>query len=192
MIEQICLRSLNSLSRVVIGTVLLAICTLPAAAQRRTPVSVEFNVGAGFGSSSSAAYGPSRAVSADLLLGYRLRASASSGLVLALSGSTQASGVHVVCDIVPGGSCTRNFPNFWIASGLVGWETGNGQVRILAGPALALSGSEQAGAAQARLELAKPLAGRWSLLASGRLAYLPEHGGDAFTLGAVGIGLRVR
>jgi len=163
----------------------------PCAAQRRGPLSFEINAGASFGD-SSVPHGPSRGLSADALLGFRLGNSESSGFVIALSGSGQTSGVRIACDLVPGGSCTPSFPTFWMVSALVGWETQSANARVLVGPALAISDSEEVGAAQARVEIAKPVSPHFALIASGRVAYIPEHRGSSFTLGAIGVGFRLR
>jgi hypothetical protein len=109
-----------------------------------------------------------------------------------MSGSGQTSGVRIACDLVPGGSCTPNFPTFWMVSALLGWETQSANVRVLVGPALAISDSKEVGAAQARLEIAKPLSPHFALLVSGRVAYIPDHNDSSFTLGAVGVGFRLR
>jgi hypothetical protein len=85
-----------------------------------------------------------------------------------------------------------DFPVFWIISAAAGWETRGAGARFLVGPALAISSSEQVSAAQARLDLAKPLFPNVSLVVSGRFAWVPDYRGDAFRLGAVGIGFRLR
>ena len=178
--------------RIFLGFAVLAIARLsPCASQQLRSVSFELNVGAGFGG-SSAQYGPSQGASADLLLGFRPGAHAAGGLVLAASGSGQAFGVHFDCDVVPGGSCTPEFPDFWMLAALVGWETGNGRARVLVGPALATSSSKRVGAAQARLELAQPIFSHFALLTSARFGYVPKYRGDSFRLASIGIGFRLR
>ena len=172
------------------GVIAVAVHT-PCAAQQRGSLSLELNAGASFGD-SSVPHGPSRGLSADALLGLRLGNSQSGGFVVAMSGSGQTSGVRIACDLVPGGSCTPNFPTFWMVSALLGWETQSANVRVLVGPALAISDSKEVGAAQARLEIAKPLSPHFALLVSGRVAYIPDHNDSSFTLGAVGVGFRLR
>ena len=181
----------KTLLRILLSFAVLAISRLPpCAAQELRPVSFELNVGAGFGR-SSAEFGPSQGASVDILLGFR-PGRAAGGFVIAASGSGQAFGVHFDCDIVPGGSCTPEFPDFWILSALVGWETGNGRARVLVGPALATSSSNQVGAAQARLELAQPVASHFALLASARFGYIPKYRDESFRLASIGIGFRLR
>jgi hypothetical protein len=158
------------------------------------PVSVEFNVGMGFGG-SSAPHGSSGGLAADALLGFRPGASglAAGGFVVAVNGSGQAFGVsQASCDAVPGVPCTPEFPRFWILAALAGWETRNGGMRFLVGPALARSSSTPVGAAQARLDWAKPIVGRVAVLASARFAWVPEYQGDSFKLGSIGVGVRLR
>lgn len=114
------------------------------------------------------------------------------GFVAAISTSGQALGVHSACDVVPGGTCPPDFPAFWTLSALAGWESGNGRTRFLVGPAFARSSGKLAGAAQARVEVAMPITGHVSLLASGRFVHIPSYRGDSFNLGSIGVGLRLR
>ena len=182
---------LNRSALALLPLALVMCATRDAASQELRPVSFEFSVGPGFGGSSFP-YGPSGGASGDVLLGLRPGARAAGGFVVALSGSGQAFGVSFACDIVPGGSCTPEFPEFWILSALAGWETGNGAARLLIGPAVATSSSEQVGAAQARLELAKPIFSHLSVLASARFSYVPKYRDDSFRLGSIGVGFRLR
>lgn len=183
---------LRTLRRILVCSAVLAIRPVsPCAAQLR-PVSFEFNVGVGFGG-SSAPHGSSTGLALDALLGFRPRARAAGGFVVAVAGSGQALGVaEASCDALPGVPCTPEFPEFWVLSALAGWETENGDMRFLAGPALAGSGLKPVGAMQARLDLAKPVVGHVSVLASARFAYLPKHRGDSFSLGSIGVGFRLR
>jgi hypothetical protein len=161
------------------------------AAQARWPVSLEFSLGAASGG-SSAPHGSSYGFSADALVGFRPGAHGTGGFVVAMSGSGEALGVHEAsCDAMPGGTCTPDFPEFWMVSALAGWETGRGGARLLVGPALAISDSTSVGALRLRVDLAKPIFGRVSLLVSGRVAYIPDYGGDSFHLGSIGVGLRL-
>lgn len=187
-------RILRALRRVLICCAVLAISRVsPGAAQRLSPVSFDVNVGAGLGG-SSAPHGSSAGLSADAVLGFRprARAHAAGGFVIAVSGSGQAFGVgEVSCDALPGGTCTPEFPKFWVFSMLAGWETANGGVRFLVGPAVARSSSRGVGAMHVRLDLAKPIVNHVSLLASVRSVYIPKYRGDSFRLGAIGVGVRL-
>jgi hypothetical protein len=187
-----CSLTLKTLRRTLVCFAVLAIARAsPCAAQRLWPVSFEFNVGATFGGSSTP-HLVSRGFSAGALLGLRPGARAVGGFFIAVSGSGEALGVYAACDAVPGGDCAPDFPDFWILSTLAGWETGNGGARFLVGPAVATSNSRVVGAAQARLDLAKPIFSRFSLLASGRFAYIPKYRGDSFSMGSIGVGFRLR
>jgi len=162
----------------------------PCAAQARWPVFFEFSPGATVGGSSaphSARYGGS----ADALLGFRTRTHGAGTFVVAVSGSGEALGVSSACDTSPGGTCTPDFPEFWIVSALAGWETARGGAHLLVGPAIAISNSTSAVAIRLRVDLAKSIFGRVALLVSGRVAYIPEYGGDSFRLGSIGAGVRL-
>lgn len=166
--------------------------TLRALNRTTRPISFEFNAGVGFGG-SSAPHGSSGGLALDALLGLRPGARAAGGLVVAASASGQAFGVgEASCDAIPGVPCTPESPEFWMLAMLAGWETGNGAMRLLVGPALAGSGAGPVGAAHARVDLARPVVGRLSLLASARFAYIPDYRGDAFRLGSFGVGVRMR
>ena len=189
---------LRNMKRIVLRLCLLSFGVLafvhsPCSAQQLSPISFEANVGMGLGG-GSAPYGSSGAsLSADALFGFRVAQLGSASLVIAASGSGQAPGVHVAsCDALPGGSCSPDFPVFWIVSTLVGLETAHGGARILVGPAVAISSSQRVRAGQVRLDLAKPLVPHVSLLMSARFAYVPEYRGSSFSLGAAGVGLRLR
>jgi hypothetical protein len=173
-------------------TILVLVAPPASQAQRLSPITLEANIGASYGGSSGA-FGPSGGFSGDALVGYRIPTNALGPFVLAISGSGQAPGVHAVsCDVVPGGSCTNGFPIFWILSALAGWETETGGARVLVGPAVAISSSHRVGAGQVRLDLARPLSTRVSLLVSGRFAYIPQYRNDVFRLAALGVGVRLR
>jgi hypothetical protein len=182
----------NALCRILACFAVLALSNVsPGAAQSRA--SLDVTVGAGFGA-SSAPHGSSGGLSADAVVGFRPRTSAAAGLVVALSGAGQAFGVHEACDVPPGGACTPEFPVFWMVSALAGWETANevAVARFLVGPAMAMSSSTNVGAGQVRLDLAKPISRDFSLLISGRVAYIPKYRGDSFSLASVGVGFRIR
>ena len=163
----------------------------PCTAQQLRPVFFELSAGATFGGSSvphQLKYG----FAGSALAGYRPGVRTTGGFVVAISGSVEAHGVSVACDVVAGGNCAPDFPHFWILSALAGWKTTSGSVRFLVGPGVAHSDSERAGAMQARLELAKPIFSRVSLLASGRFNNIPDHRGDSFRLGSIAVGFRLR
>jgi hypothetical protein len=182
----------RTLARSTTTATLLAACLVsPSASQVLRPASVEVNAGPTFGGSTGH-YFTGTGLSLDALVALRPGVQRGGGFVLAVSGSAHALGVRVECDAVPGVPCAQNFPEFWLVSALAGWQTRNGGARILIGPAVVGAESHQAGAAQARLELATPLLRQLSLLASARMAYIPSYRGEAFRLGAVGIGLRLR
>jgi hypothetical protein len=169
----------------------LACAAPPCVAQGRWAVSVDVSVGAGIGG-SSAPHGSKYGASADALVGFRPGAGPAGGFVVALSASGEALGVHQSCEVLPGGACTPDFPGFWMVSALAGWELPRGGVRFLAGPAVAISNSTAVSAARLRVDLAKPIFGRVSLLVSGRVAYIPDYGGDSFSLGSMSVGVRLR
>lgn len=129
---------------------------------------------------------------ANILVGYHPGSGSSGGFVAGVSASGQTPLGNSSCDVVPGGSCAINFPSFGILAAQAGWETSNGGARILAGPALAFSRGTGVFAGQVRVDLAKRLSYNFSLLASGRVAYVPDFQGNAFSLGAIGVGFRVR
>jgi hypothetical protein len=152
---------------------------------------LEFNVGLSAGD-ASVPNGPSRGIAGDVLLGFK-PGRTPGGFVTAVSASGQTPMASIACDLVPGGTCPIDFPGFLIVAAHAGWETEAGRARILAGPALAISESDGNGAAlQIRLELAAPLSGRLSVIGSGRFVYIPGIADRSFTLGAAGIGLRIR
>ena len=188
----------RKLACILIGVAFLAVAhASPCAAQQLWPRSFEFGTGVGFGQ-SSAPHGSSRGLSVDALVGFRpatrarRRERAAGGLVVGVGGTVNALGVAEACDIVPGGSCTPEFPEFWILSTLAGWETGRGRARILVGPAIARSSSHHVGATQVRLDLAQHVFSHVSLLASGQFDYIPKYKGDSFGLGSLGVGVRLR
>lgn len=172
-------------------TVLALIPPSASRAQQLGPVSFEANIGLGLGR-SSAPHGPSVRLVADALLAFRIPARVGASVVIGSSASVQSVGAHQSCDILPGGTCSPDFPEFQIVSALAGLETEGGSARILVGPAVAVSRSHAVGAGQARVEFARPLFARVSVTASGRFAYVPQHRGEAFSLGAMGVGLRLR
>lgn len=163
------------------------------AAQGLSPTSLDVTAGAGAGSRPGP-YDSGLGWSADALLGFRpgARARAGGGFILGISASGQGFNGGISCDAVPGQPCDPGFPAFRLVSTLAGWETGTGGVRLLLGPALARSQGEFAGAAHARLDLAPPISRHLSLLASGRVTYIPRHRGESFSLGFVGLGVRLQ
>lgn len=184
------------LTRILMGVAAMAtLSAAPCSAQQQSPASVEFNAGMGFGDASTP-HGSSRGLSLDALVGFhpgaRRLASAMGGFVAGLGGSVNAIGVSEACDVVPGGSCTPEFPEFWIFSALAGWETASGRARFLIGPAVAKANSQTAGGAQVRLDLTQHVFNHVSLLASGQFNYIPNYRGDSFRLGSVGVGFRLR
>jgi hypothetical protein len=186
--------TLKTLHRILICFTALAISRVsPCAAQRLSPVSFDFNVGVGFGDSSGP-YDSNVGVAADALVGFRsgARARTAGRFVVAVSGSGQVFGGGESCTAIPGIPCTSGFPEFGVLSTLAGWETGAGGARLLVGPAVARSRSEFIGAAQARLDLAKSISSHFSLLVSGRFTYIPRSQGESFSLGAIGVGFRLR
>ena len=176
----------DSFRRTIQALVICAILT-PSAIIAQRATFVEFNVGLSAGD-ASVPTGPSRGISGDLLLGLPRGRS----MVIALSVSGQKSMANVVCDVVPGGSCQIDFPTFKLLAAQIGWETNSGRVRVLAGPALAIAGPQAGVAAQVRVELSKPVSEDLALIASARLAYIPDIADKSFSLGAIGIGLRVQ
>ncbi len=175
----------------------LAVLTLatagPAVARQLPTPTVDVSVGAALGSRPGR-HDSDLGVSADAFLGFRpgARERRAGGLLLGVGGSVLALPTEVSCDVVPGFPCNPGFPSFWTLSSLAGWESAAGGTRILAGPALARSQSESAAALQARVDVARPVSRRLWLLASGRLSYIPRHRGESFTLGAVGLGVRLQ
>jgi len=171
---------------------ILATClAVPAVAQQSARTAIEFNAGPGFGG-SSAPHVAKGGLAVDALVAMRTGARAGGGFVVALSGSGQPFGVAVSCDVVPGGTCTPEFPEFWVVSVLAGWETAGGRARILVGPGVASAESTLAGAAQGRIELTQPLTRGLSLLASARLSHIPSYQGESFRLAGFGLGVRIR
>jgi hypothetical protein len=160
--------------------------------QERWPVSVELGMGVGTGSTSGIYKANEDGVSVDALVAVRLRDVRQGGLVAAGGIGLQGAGpFYGDCPRKPDGSCLETFPQFAVASAMLGWETSSTAFRLLAGPAYVVSG-DGALALQARADAFLPLLGRLGIGLSGRVAVIPDYDGDAYRIFSGQVGLRVR
>jgi hypothetical protein len=166
-----------------------------AGAQQRPALSLEASAGVGTGAGGEF---QSRAGFAfDGFIGLRVRQANRGGTVAGLTGGIQgalASGDD--CLLTPSGGCVPDFPLFYSAAALLGWEaagTRGPSLRMLAGPAYYRA--DEGGAAlglQARLDVATPALLHVALVASVRGAVLPNFRSDALRLAAAGLGVRLQ
>ena len=187
------------------SVVILAIAlACPVHAQRAPAWSL--GVGAGVGASHTST--PSMETAAafpviDLTFALRPRPSGSPFVF-----GVNATGTWVwpggdVCAIAPDGSCLPPHDGFMFFGVLGGWESRRARLRVLGGPAFALSsGPRPAFALQSRLEGAIPIAPHLSFTGSLRGALVPNYyrGPNSvslayrratYSLVGAGIGLRV-
>lgn len=164
----------------------------PGSAQERWPVSVEIGLGRGSGSTSGLYKANQNGFTADALLALRLREAGPGHLVSAVGIALQGTApYHSDCPLRPDGSCVEPFPEFGVASALLGWETQGTAVRLLAGPGHVVNG-EGAFALQARADAFLPLVGRLGIGLSARGLLVPDYEGESFRVFGGQVGLRLR
>lgn len=169
----------------------------PVAAQYDPwPVSVEFSLGHGAGSTDGEYRDNGGGPAVDLLLGVRLRSTDRGAWVTAVSTSAQGPLAHTDdCLVAADGGCVPWFPNFGTIALLGGWETSSAALRVLTGPALVTDSGTWPKSRSAwvlRFDAAQRWFGRISMLASARGSWVPSYEGDRFLLGALALGLRIR
>ncbi len=167
--------------------------TSAAEAQDRWPVFFEATVGRGTGQTDGEYRDNTAGITADVLVGFRIRPAAGAGLIAGGSVGMQGSGpVTDICLPARRGGCVPDFPDFLTVAALIGWESSaNAAVRVSGGPTY-VRGDVATVGLQGRVDLAVSLVRRISLAVSGRGTLVPDYRGDAFQLASVGIGLRLR
>lgn len=168
----------------------LGLCTVStAAAQERSPISIEASAGVGSGIGGPAArYRTGAAV--DALLAVRVGTLPHGSLLIGLAGGVQGAPTREdICILTPGRACVPEFPIFFSVAPLVGWENPGGTLRLLTGPASFQpdAGDATVGLA-ARLDASTPPRWRLAPVISVRANVLPRYEGDVIGLGAIGIG----
>jgi hypothetical protein len=162
------------------------------------------------------AFGPALDVSAGVFAGgggtFAIRGGPAADAVLALPLGRTSAGTMVagltggISGVVPGGDlecingpddkCLPDYPTFTTLGAVAGIQRGFGSglsARALAGPAYyrAEDGPDVFGL-QGRLDVAKPLALRVSLVGSLRGAVLPGYQDETLSFAAFGLGLRIQ
>ncbi|HEU5207973.1 MAG TPA: hypothetical protein VFU06_01075 [Longimicrobiales bacterium] len=162
------------------------------AAQARSPLSLDLNVGRGIGTGHGTYLDNSDGFIGDVLLAYRLRGIGSGGLLAAFDAGIQGTRSHaLVCMEPENVQCVPPFPEFKVFAAAVGWENSSGSFRAFAGPAV-VHADEAAGGVFARGDVALPLFSRVWGVAGVRGVIVPDYQGDSFQLGGVSFGLRIR
>lgn len=136
-------------------------------------------------------------IAADALVGVRLsqalRGKGAIGLGMGWQGAMAGADD---CPLATWGGCLGDFPKFFSLAALAGAELGRAHgatVRLLAGPAYFREDEgESALGGQARLDLSTPALYHVAIVASARVSVLPSFHGNAYSLAAFGLGLRVR
>jgi hypothetical protein len=178
---------------------LLIACALArpttASAQRRLPLSLDATVG--FGTGAGGEFRDPRGFALDALAAMRVRPAPAGAIVAGFAAELQgmpSSGDD--CLLTPSGGCVPDFPLFYAAAALLGWEAAGGSgpsLRLLGGPAYYRA--DEGGAAlglQGRLDVATPAMLHVALVVSVRGAVLPNFRGDALGLAAAGLGVRLQ
>jgi hypothetical protein len=171
-------------------TFFVAVLLLPVLTRAQTPrrLSLQIDAGAARGRTSGP-YLSEGGMSAAAVIGL----DAGSSLIVGIAGSAMPMGVATAsCDAVPGVPCPDDFPTFWTASALIGWRSGSGTLRLLAGPGVASADSRRAGVVHARIEVSTHVASRASLLIAPAIIYVPDFRGSSVTLLSVGAGVRLQ
>lgn len=179
----------------------IAGCVLPhrrVDAQERAALDLTLGLSTGSGG------GPARGrsgLSADVVVAGPVKRPARGallgGVALGVQGPIRILGSDV-CDYGPGEAapCDPQFPIFFSAAALAGWEVGGrrtGTLRALAGPGYFVEpDSASTLGLQARVDVATPRVLHLALVASARGAILPRYQGRTLRLGAVGVGLRIQ
>jgi hypothetical protein len=168
---------------------------LHVGAQQRPALSLEASVGFGVGDGSE--WRNRAGFALDGLVGLRVRSAPGGAILAGLAGGMQGMpGSGDDCLLTPSGGCVPDFPLFYSAAALLGWEAARASgpsLRVLAGPAYYRA--DEGGAAlglQGRLEVASPAWLHVAVVASVRGAVLPNFRGDALALAAAGFGLRLQ
>jgi hypothetical protein len=170
----------------------LLLVPYPAWCQTPWPVSLELGLGRGSGHTSGVYLANGGGLTADAVLASRVHDQSSGGLVVAVGVGIQGAGPYDgVCLLKPEGGCIASFPEFTMASALLGWETSNTVLRLLAGPGYVVSGDGGL-ALQGRVNLVLPLVSRLGIGASVRGALVPKYDGESFTLVSGQLLLRIR
>lgn len=164
-------------------------------AQPRVRLSADVSIGVGFGHGGEWTNRESGTL--DGLLAWRVRPLRRGALLLGASGGLQGSvGGDAVCTPASGGGCRADYPRFVGGSVLAGWEAAgatSASLRLLAGPTFQRANvGGHAFGVQARVEFATPPIARLALVGSARALYLPAYRGDAHSLQALGLGLRIQ
>ena len=178
---------------ILLATCFAAVFPSLAQAQDKWRVFVESNVGLATGKTTGEYREDVTGFAADLVLGARLRAN--SGWVLGASVSAQAPGpTSDICIPASDGRCVASFPSFVLVGIPFGYEIGSANsARFTASPVLARPRSNGWTVGfQGRVDGAIEVLWRISVAASGRIAYIPDYGGDSFRLHAFGVGIRLR
>jgi hypothetical protein len=172
------------------------IVSASARAQASHPVSVDATLGVNAGRGGGEFRGRT-GVAVDALFAVRLprasRGNAAVGLGMGWQGAIAGADD---CPLAATWTCANEFPRFYSVAAFAGAEVGRmhgATVRLLAGPAYFREDEgESTVGAQARLDLSTPTLYHVAFVASARLSVLPNFRGDAYTLSALGLGLRVR
>ena len=180
--------------------VLLAFaCTLAAAhgaaAQARSPVSVQVSAGVVHGSGGF--YVDRGGAALEAVGAVRLRQTPAGMLVAGVTlGAQSPMVVEDVCLLDPAGSCAPSFPAFLSGGALVGLQGGGARtpsVRAMAGPVY-FHAPDDGGAlgVQGMVDVATPRLGRTALVLSLRHSVLPSFHDDRVGITSVGFGLRIQ
>ena len=180
--------------------VLLAFaCTLAAAhgaaAQARSPVSVQVSAGVVHGSGGF--YVDRGGAALEAVGAVRLRQTSAGMLVAGVTlGAQSPMVVEDVCLLDPAGDCAPSFPAFLSGGALLGLQGGSGRkpaVRAMAGPVY-FHAPDDGGAlgVQGMVDVATPRLGRTALVLSLRHSVLPSFHDDRVGITSVGFGLRIQ
>jgi len=175
---------------IIAGTVCLPQRT---AAQPPPPFSVEATFGPVFGHTAGEYRSDRQGSGLDMMLGARVGASGSRGVVVGANVSLHSGGAQtLVCYLATTrDGCIQPFPFFHVAGALVGWENARTTLRVMGGPAWAHAEGD-ALAWQARLDGSLSVGWRLALVGSLRGTVVPNYRGDVVTLAGLGLGVRVR
>jgi hypothetical protein len=182
-----------------LALVLAAACVAapaPAAAQDRFGPSADVSVGmfVGAGGTFAERGGPAL----DGIVAVPIGRIASGTLVAGVTGGI--SGPLMVgdlpCRVGPDDSCMDDYPTFVTLGAVAGVQRTIGaglSARALAGPAYfqAADGDDTFGL-QGRLDVAKPLFFRTSVVASARASLLPRYADETLSYATFGLGLRIQ
>lgn len=177
--------------RILLAGVIALLIPEDAKAQR-WPLSFEPSGGRAWASYRGEEYRYNGNVAGDLLLAYAFGRAEKGRPVLAISHGFQSPwATDLLCILKPDGSCVPSFPTITMTGLLFGYESGTGNLRVVAGPTDIYLGNSSL-AWQARANVFMPLISHMSVGLTARAAHLPRYQGRSFNLLSTGLVVRIR